>query len=83
EVPLDLYEVIESTPNIEAGTATNGYTVLTPDKSEAPFDDLQVRQALNAALDKEAIAKATYGNEEFYELDGALFTPNQTALYSE
>ena len=45
EVPLDLYEVIESTPNIEAGTATNGYTVLTPDKSEAPFDDLQVRQA--------------------------------------
>lgn len=82
DIPLDLYEVIENTPNIEADTSTNGYTVLTPDKSEAPFDDVLVRQALNAALNKEAIAKATYGNEEFYELDGALFTPNQTALYS-
>ncbi len=83
DIPLDLYEVVDSTPNLVADTEVNGYTVITPDKSEAPFDDLQVRQALSAALNKEAIAKATYGNEEFYELDGALFTPNQTALYSE
>ncbi|MDZ5712767.1 ABC transporter substrate-binding protein [Jeotgalibacillus haloalkalitolerans] len=83
DIPLDLHEVIEATPGIEAETAVNGYTILTPDKSEAPFDDMKVRQALHAALDKEAIAKATYGNDAFYDLDGALFTPNQTALYSD
>jgi peptide/nickel transport system substrate-binding protein len=82
-IPLDLYEVVTSTPNVEAVTSSNGYSVITPDKSEAPFDDLKVRQALHAALDKEAMAKATYGNDDFYELDGALFTPDQTALYSD
>ncbi|MCA0972193.1 ABC transporter substrate-binding protein [Halobacillus litoralis] len=81
-IPLDLYEVIETTPGIEAETSNNGYSILTTDKSEGPFEDIKVRQALNAALDKETIAKATYGNEDFYGLDGALFTPNQTAFYS-
>lgn len=79
----DLYDVIESTPNIDPITYINGYSTITPDKSEAPFDDLKVRQALNHALDKETIAEATYGNDEFYELDGALFDPEQKELYSE
>lgn len=82
-IPTDLYEVIEATPNIDPVTYLNGYSTITPDKSEAPFDDLKVRQALNHALDKEAIAKATYGAEEFYSLDGALFVPEQTELYSD
>ncbi|HLR51560.1 MAG TPA: ABC transporter substrate-binding protein [Candidatus Avamphibacillus sp.] len=79
----DLYDVIESTPNIDPATYINGYATITPDKSEAPFDDLKVRQALNHALDKETIAEATYGNEAFYTLDGALFSPEQKELYSE
>lgn len=79
----DLYEVIESAPNIDPITYINGYATITPDKSEAPFDDIKVRQALNEALDKEAIAEATYGNEAFYNLDGALFDPEQKELYSE
>ncbi|MBA2174826.1 hypothetical protein H0266_07970 [Halobacillus locisalis] len=83
DIPLDLYEVVEAAPDLVAETSNNGYTILTTDKSEAPFDDNKVRQALNAALNKEEIAKATYGNEDFYGLDGALFTPNQTALYSD
>jgi peptide/nickel transport system substrate-binding protein len=82
-IPLDLYDVVESTPNAEPATYNNGYSVITPDKSEAPFDDLNVRKALHAALDKEAIAKATYGNEDFYNIDVALYTPNQTALYTD
>lgn len=81
-IPQDLYEVVESDPTINPITYINGYTIATPDKSEAPFDDLKVRQALNHALDKEAIAASTYGNEDFYALDGALFDPAQTDLYS-
>ncbi len=79
----DLYEVLESTPNIDLVTYMNGYSTVIFDKSEAPFDDLKVRQALNHALDKKTIAAATYGNEQFYSFDGALFVPEQTALYSD
>lgn len=82
-IPLDLYDVIEATDNIDPVTYDNGYSVITPDKSEAPFDDISVRQALHYALDKETIAKATYGNKDFFNLDGALFAPNQTELYSD
>ncbi|WP_068674755.1 ABC transporter substrate-binding protein [Oceanobacillus sp. Castelsardo] len=81
-IPTDLYEVIETTPNTNPVTYINGYSMIIPDKSEAPFDDLKVRQALNQAVDKEAIAQSTYGNEEFYAMDGALFDPTQTELYS-
>ncbi|MFD1849792.1 ABC transporter substrate-binding protein [Oceanobacillus bengalensis] len=82
-IPQDLYEVVESDPSIDPVTYINGYSVATPDKSEAPFDDLNVRKALNYALDKEVIAEATYGNSDFYQLDGALFDPEQTELYSD
>ncbi|WP_156289480.1 ABC transporter substrate-binding protein [Oceanobacillus salinisoli] len=81
-IPADLYEVVESTPNTNPVSYINGYSMITPDKSEAPFDDLKVRQALHYALDQEEIAQSTYGNKEFYEMDGALFDPTQTELYT-
>src|SRR5699024_2277075 len=82
-IPTDLYEIVKSTPNVDPLTYINGYSTITPDKSQPPFDDLYVRKALHHALDKQAIAKAVYGNELFYEFDGALFSPEQEALYSE
>lgn len=82
-IPADLYEVVESDANLDPVTYINGYSSIIPDKSEAPFDEIEVRQALNYALDKETIAKAAYGNEEFYNLDGALFDPEQKALYTD
>src|SRR5690625_120951 len=82
-IPPDLYETVENDPMIDPVTYINGYTVATPDQSEPPFDDLKVRQALNFALDKEAIAASTYGNEDFYNMDGALFDPEQTELYND
>ncbi|WP_047984277.1 ABC transporter substrate-binding protein [Ornithinibacillus californiensis] len=81
-IPTDLYEVVETTPNTSPVSYINGYTMMIPDKSEAPFDELKVRQAFQYALDKEEIAQSTYGNEEFYNMDGALFDPSQTELYS-
>ncbi|GGA22959.1 ABC transporter substrate-binding protein [Psychrobacillus lasiicapitis] len=82
-IPTDLNEVVASTPNVDPVTYMNGYSTITPDKSEAPFNDIKVRQALNHALDKKVIAEATYGSEEFYQLDGALFVPKQVELYSD
>lgn len=82
-IPTDLYDVAESTPNAHGVTYINGYSMLIPNKSKAPFDDLEVRQALNYALNQEEIAQSTYGYEEFYEMDGALFDPIQTELYTD
>lgn len=82
-IPNDLYDVVETDPSIDPVSYINGYSTITPDKSEPPFDDIKVREALNLALDKEAIAEATYGNSDFYSFDGALFDPEQTKLYSE
>src|SRR5699024_4709831 len=45
-IPADLYDVIEADPSIDPVTYINGYTVATPDKSEAPFDEFEVREAL-------------------------------------
>lgn len=82
-IPPDLYQVVETNPKIDPVTYINGYSIITPDKSEAPFDELKVRKALNQALDKKTIAKAAYGNEKFYSIDGALFSPEQTELYTK
>ncbi|MNO23128.1 Glutathione-binding protein GsiB precursor [compost metagenome] len=82
-IPADLYDVITTTPNIEPVSYMSGYATLTPDKSEPPFDDIKVRQALQYALDIKMIADGTYGNSDFYELDGALFSPAQTKLYTK
>lgn len=82
-IPPDLYQVVETNPGIDPVRYINGYSVITPDQSEAPFDELKVRQALHHALDKKTIAKAAYGNEKFYSFDGALFSPEQTELYTK
>lgn len=82
-IPPDLYRVIESNPKINPVTYINGYSILTLDQSEPPFNDVKVRQALNHALNKKTIAKAAYGNEKFYSFDGALFSPKQKALHTK
>lgn len=79
----DLYEVVNSEPNIEPITYINGYMALTPNKVNEPLSDVKVREAINLALDNETIAKSVYGNEDFYALDGALFDPDQQTLYVE
>lgn len=82
-IPPDLFEVIEGTKGISPITYINGYTMLTPNEAKPPFNNLKARQALALALDKKAIAQAAYGNDKFYQLDGALFDPDQKSLYTD
>lgn len=79
----DLYEVIESDPNIEPITYINGFQSLIPNKKQEFLASREVREAIHLALDNETIAKSVYGNEDFYALDGSLFDPTQKNLYTE
>src|SRR5699024_10082799 len=82
-IPADLYEVVESDANLDPVTYINGYSSIIPDKSEAPFDEIEVRQSLNNALDKETIANGVYGNEEFDNMDVEIFDTKQKAVNTD
>lgn len=79
----DLLEVIETDPTMEPVTYIDGYSTITPNKAKEPFSDIHVRRALHYGINQESISQAVYGHEQFYGLDGALFDPEQTALYSD
>ncbi|WP_158735665.1 ABC transporter substrate-binding protein [Alteribacillus sp. YIM 98480] len=82
-IPQDLYEQLETDPSLELyPNSPDSWLTLVPDKSEPPFDNVKLRQALNYALDREEIGMATYGHPDFYQVDGAVFFPEQEDLYT-
>ena len=82
-VPKDSYERVESADNLEPEESNlNSYLALGFNKSTGPFTDIRMRRAVNHALNKEEIALAVYGSEEFFKLDGSIFLPDQTKLYT-
>jgi peptide/nickel transport system substrate-binding protein len=83
KVPFDLYKTIQSHHDLQPITFMDGYLTLMLNQSRPPFDNVKVRKAVNAALDKKSIGQAVYGNPKFYELNGALFSKDQKSLYVE
>jgi len=53
------------------------------DKSEAPFDDVNVRRAFMAALDMEPVMRAAFASEDFYRLQPGVFQPEQELWKSD
>lgn len=83
KLPFDLYQTIKSHENIQPVTFADGYLTLMLNQSRPPFDNVNVRKAVNAALDKKSIGQAVYGNPKFYALNGALFSKDQKSLHVE
>jgi len=84
ELSKDTYEQIESLPNVEPVIVTpEAWLAFVPNKARPPFDDVRLRQAVNHALKKEALAQAAYGSKRFYQIDGSIFFPEQKNLYTE
>jgi len=47
-----------------------------------PFDDVRVRKAAASSIDARQVMSNAVGDASLYELDGALFLPEQKLLYS-
>jgi ABC-type transport system substrate-binding protein len=58
---LDLLPRLQSNPNLQTDFAPSARSVgIAINTQASPFDDFRVRQALNYALDKEALARVVY-----------------------
>jgi len=61
-VPAELVDTLEQTPGIQVKTAPGTQPKwMEMNVNKPPFDDVQVRQAMNYAVDKQLIIEAIYG----------------------
>ncbi|MBN2984421.1 ABC transporter substrate-binding protein [Cohnella algarum] len=82
-VPQDLYSLVQTFEGVQTPVnEMKKFLTVIPDKSEAPFNDVRLRQAVNYALDRDAIGLVTYGDPNFYKVDPSIFFPPQKELYS-
>src|SRR5699024_2247906 len=82
DITPDLYETLEQDDSIKTEIQEmNTFSTLLFNHSKSPFkDDKDLLHAVNHSLNKEEILSAAYGSEEFYEMDGSLFSQNMTDL---
>ena len=85
DITPDLYETLEQDDSIKTEIQEmNTFSTLLFNHSKSPFkDDKDLLHAVNHSLNKEEILSAAYGSEEFYEMDGSLFSQNMTDLYTD
>ncbi|WP_368654861.1 ABC transporter substrate-binding protein [Ornithinibacillus sp. 4-3] len=58
----DMYETLDSNPNLTVHSPLAEYIALVFDKTDGVFTDVKMRQAVNAAIDLEEVAKAALVN---------------------
>jgi peptide/nickel transport system substrate-binding protein len=82
-IKQDQYERLKSVAALDARIVKPyGWITAVPNHKEGVMTNRKLRQAFLAALDMEPIMAAAVGNKDFYRTDGALFYPEQPALYS-
>ncbi len=78
EVPYDSYAAIKNDANLVPTIAKpSRYLGIIFNNKNGLFSDVRLRQAVNTALDLDAIMKAVTGSPEFYELDPGLMFKEQ------
>ena len=82
-VSYDAVDQVEAVPHLSAYVHPYGFQMLVFNKQEGLFTDVKARQAVNYAVDKNAILQTSFADERFYRLESSLFRPEQTEWYSE
>ena len=81
-IPFDNAEQLENNKDVINSVDHNGFNGIVFNKKTGIFKDVLARQAVNAALDEDAILTAAFTNKEFYELEHGLMIKNQKEWYS-
>ena len=83
EIAFDSFAQLEADPNLKTYTGPRGFNILVFNKTEGPFANVKIRQAVAAALDMDAILKASHSEEQFYELNPGLMSVDQSDWYTD
>ena len=80
----DMLEALEGAADVEPLIVKPyWWSMAVFDKTEAPFDDVNVRRAFMAALDMEPIMRAGFASEDFYRLQPGILYPEQELWASD
>lgn len=82
-ISYDTVEQIEAVPHLSAYIHPYGFQMLVFNKKSGLFTDVKARQAVNYAVDKQAILQTSFADERFYNMESSLFRPEQTEWYSQ
>src|SRR5699024_336027 len=82
-LPADNYKQIKSMDNVEVHTFLNSTLNMFYNKKEGIMTDAKMRQAVNIALDMDAIMLASFAFEDLYLVDASLMNPEQINWASE
>lgn len=71
-IPYDNFDQVDEHPEVSTFLYDGGFGGAVFNKAEGPMADENLRHAVNAALDMEAILTAAYTDDRFYTMNGAL-----------
>lgn len=81
-LPIDSYDQLKgSNPDLEVKKDVKTLFGIF-NKKEGVFTDINMRHAVNAILDKEAILTATQSNPDFYKMDSSYMVEKQEGWHS-
>lgn len=73
-IPADNYDQLENTPNLKSVLDDYGELVMFYNEQEGIASDFKIRQAVNTALDPEAIMIGTFTHEDLFWFDSSYMT---------
>lgn len=82
-VAFDNYEQVKNDENLNVYSAYFGTMNLVYNKKEGPFQDVKMRQAVNAALNASDAMLGAFANEELYRMGHSYMNEDVANWYSE
>lgn len=82
ELSFDSFDQLENAENIVTDVWPFGFQTLVFNK-QGIFEDVDLRQAVNYALDNEDLLSLAFTSEEFYSLEPAFMRPEQVSWYTD
>ncbi|MBS3680902.1 ABC transporter substrate-binding protein [Ornithinibacillus massiliensis] len=82
-IPTESYEQLSAMDNVELHTFVGGTLTLFFNTNEGVLADVNMREAVNTALNMDEIMMASFVNEDLYTLDPGYMNPNAVQWSSD